>query len=435
MERLIYKQLLNWKNDDKRKPLILLGARQVGKTFILNQFGSHEFDNYVYLNCHNNKFAMSLFRSFDIDRIIVDIERHTDKKIIDGKTLVIFDEIQEVFNGIASLKYFYENRPNLHVAVAGSLLGLTLHNGESFPVGKTDMLSMYPMTFMEYLEACGKKELVDALWANDLRTAELEQDYIENRLREYFFTGGMPEAVAEFINSGDVKKTRQIQYNILKAYNFDISKHSSTEIQRIHQIWESIPAQLAKENKKFIFGMIKKGGRAAQFESALQWLVDAGLVYKVERCKVPTLPLKFYVDNSAFKIFLLDVGLLAAMAQTKPQDILLGNKVFSEFKGAFAENYVLQQLRPLNGISVYYYSKDNSKLEVDFLLQCENKIIPVEVKAEENVKSKSLFTFVHDHLADGKGLRVSMKQYIDQGWMENIPHSAVEPFFTNMMKL
>ncbi|MCR5455104.1 MAG: ATP-binding protein [Bacteroidales bacterium] len=434
MERLIYKQLLEWKEDKKRKPLILLGARQVGKTYILNQFGKREFDDYIYINCHNSEFADSLFKSFDIERIVVDIERHADKKIIPGKTLLIFDEIQEVFNGLASLKYFYENKPKLHVAVAGSLLGISLHDGESFPVGKVDMLTMYPMTFMEYINACGKKGIVDALWHNDRRTSELESEYIENKLREYYFTGGMPEAVAEFISTGDVQKTRQIQMNIIDAYNFDISKHTISESQRIHQVWDSIPAQLAKENKKFIFGMVKKGARASQFETALQWLVDAGLVYKIERCKTPSLPLKFYTDSSAFKIYLLDVGLLAAMCETQPKDILLGNKVFSEFKGAFSENYVLQQIKPLSEINVYYFSKDNSQLEIDFLLQFSGKIVPVEVKAEENVKSKSLHSFIQEFMPEVKGIRFSMKQYVSQDWMENIPLHAVEPYFVNLKK-
>lgn len=434
MKRLIYNDLLKWKNEEIHKPLILFGARQVGKTYILNQFGKQEFNNCVYVNCHNNEFIATLFRNFDIDRIVVDIERHYEKKIIAGNTLLIFDEIQEVRNGIASLKYFYENMPELHVAVAGSLLGLSLHEGESFPVGKVDMLSLYPMTYVEYLMACGRDEITQALVNNDWQAIELEHEYLENRLREYYFVGGMPEAVAEFIKTGDTKKTRQIQQNIINAYNNDISKHTHSEVQRIHQVWDSIPMQLAKENKKFIFGAMKKGARAADFELALQWLIDAGLVYKVDRCKTPSLPLKFYADGSAFKIYLLDVGLLAAMSQTQPKDILLGNKVFSEFKGAFSENYVLQQIRPLKDIYTYYYSKENSQLEIDFLLQCAGEVIPLEVKAEENVKSKSLRTFVDGNDQEMKGLRVSMKQYIDQGWMGNIPLTAVEAYFTKKLK-
>lgn len=434
MKRLIYNDLLRWKNEDSHKPLILFGARQVGKTYILNQFGRQEFSNCIYINCHNNEFVATLFRNFNIERILVDIERHFEKKIIAGKTLLIFDEIQEVRNGIASLKYFFENKPELHVAVAGSLLGLSLHEGESFPVGKVDMLSLYPMTYVEYLMACGRDEITQALMDNDWHAIELEHEYLENRLREYYFVGGMPEAVAEFVKTGDTKKTRQIQQNIIDAYNNDISKHTRSEVQRIHQVWDSIPMQLAKENKKFIFGALKKGARAADFELALQWLIDAGLVYKVDRCKTPSLPLKFYADGSAFKIYLLDVGLLAAMSQTEPKDILLGNKVFSEFKGAFSENYVLQQLKPISGINTYYFSKDNSQLEIDFLLQCAGRVFPVEVKSEENVKSKSLRTFVDNHMREGKGLRISMKQHIEQDWMENIPLCATAPYFEKIIK-
>lgn len=246
MERLIYNQLVLWKNDERHKPLILLGARQVGKTYILNLFGKQEFDNYVYVNCHNNDFTTSLFRSFDIDRIIVDIERYSGQKIVLGKTLLVFDEIQEVYNGIASLKYFCEQMPQLHVAVAGSLLGITLRKGESFPVGKVDVLSMYPMTFMEYLMACDKKNIVQSLFECDWRVVELEQEYLTNRLREYYFVGGMPEAVNEFLSTGNLKKTRQIQNDIIDAYGRDISKHTKAEAQRIRQIWESVPAQLAK---------------------------------------------------------------------------------------------------------------------------------------------------------------------------------------------
>lgn len=432
MERLIYNQLVLWKNDERHKPLILLGARQVGKTYILNLFGKQEFDNYVYVNCHNNDFTTSLFRSFDIDRIIVDIERYSGQKIVLGKTLLVFDEIQEVYNGIASLKYFCEQMPQLHVAVAGSLLGITLRKGESFPVGKVDVLSMYPMTYMEYLIACDKKNIVQSLFECDWRVVELEQEYLTNRLREYYFVGGMPEAVNEFLSTGNLKKTRQIQNDIIDAYGRDISKHTKAEAQRIRQIWESVPAQLAKENKKFIFGMLKKGARAASFEVALQWLVDAGLVYKVERCKTPLLPLKFYADSSAFKIYLLDVGLLAAMAQTDPKDILLGNKVFSEFKGAFTENYVLEQLKSIKNLYQYYFSKDNSQLEIDFLLQCAGKIVPVEVKAEVNVKSKSLRSFVNENDSAKMGLRFSMKLYEEQGWMINVPLCAVEAFMKKM---
>ena len=433
MERLIYNDLLEWKESKYRKPLVLLGARQVGKTYILNQFGRQAFDSMVYVNCHNNPFATSLFRDFDINRIVYDIEQQYEKKIDDGSTLLVFDEIQEIHNGLPALKYFYEERPKLHVAVAGSLLGISLREDESYPVGKVDTIRMYPMTFSEFLLACGRnilhESLVSCRWENLTTSHEVLTDY----LRQYYFCGGMPEAVQAWLDDKDARRVRLIQSEILDAYERDIAKHRSVLAGRIHQVWNSIPAQLAKENKKFIFGILKKGARAADFDLALQWLVDAGLVYRVERCKMPKMPLRFYADNSSFKIYMNDVGLLAAMSKTEPQDILLGNKAFSEFKGAFSENYVLEQVKLLNNVGVYYYSKDNSQLEIDFLFQCAGRIIPTEVKAEENVKSKSLRMFIADNTSGMNGLRVSMKPYIKQDWMENVPLYGVESYLRGIL--
>ena len=345
-----------------------------------------------------------------------------------GKTLLFFDEIQEVHNGLSSLKYFCEEKRDLHVVVAGSLLGISLRSDESYPVGKIDTLRMFPMSFTEFLLANDRERLAESIqqcrWENLTTSHDMLVDY----LRQYYFCGGMPEAVKVWVESKEAKKVRRIQMEILDAYERDIAKHTRTMAQRIHQVWNSIPAQLSKENKKFVFGILKKGARAADFELALQWLVDAGLLYKVERCNMPTVPLKFYSDSSAFKIYMLDVGLLAAMAETSPQDILLGNKVFSEFKGAFSENYVLEQIKYAEDISVYYFSKDNSQLEIDFLLQSSGHVFSVEVKAEENVKSKSLRTFIQEH-PEIKGLRFSMKPYINQEWMENVPLYAAESVF------
>ena len=429
MKRLIYNKLLEWKDSKSRKPLILLGARQVGKTYILNQFGRQEFQSMLYVNCHNNPFASALFRDFDIDRIIYDLEQHYEQKITDGSTLLVFDEIQEVHNGLSSLKYFCEERRSLHVAVAGSLLGISLRRDESYPVGKVDTIRMYPMTFGEFVLAGGREKLYVSLSECRWENLNTSHELLTDLLRQYYFSGGMPEAVKEWFEGKDAKRVRRIQTEILDAYERDIAKHTSTMAARIHQVWNSIPAQLAKENKKFIFGILKKGARAAEYELALQWLIDAGLVYRVERCKVPGMPLKFYADNASFKIYMNDVGLLAAMAETEPKDILLGNKAFSEFKGAFSENYVLEQLKSLDSLGVFYYSKDNSQLEIDFLLQCSGRIIPLEVKAEENVKSKSLATFVRNSQIEMKGLRASMKPYISQDWMENIPMYGVEGYF------
>ena len=431
MERTIYAQLLEWKDSPNRKPLILLGARQVGKTYILKQFGEHEFDNMVYINCHNNEFMVNLFTDFDINRILYQIGIHTGQKISIGKTLLFLDEIQEIHNGIASLKYFCEDMRELHVAVAGSLLGISLKEDESFPVGKVNTLRMYPMTFSEFLIASGREALAEAIDRFDYDTMRLMDNECTEWLRQYFFTGGMPEAVSVWMQTHNPKSVRMIHQEILGAYYMDFAKHTKTMVRHIRMVWDSIPAQLAKENKKFIFGMVKKGARAAQFEEALQWLVDAGLVIRVDRCKIPRRPLKFYMDSSAFKIYLLDCGLLATLCETEPADILLGSKAFVEFKGAFAENFVLQQMTAKQKSPVYYYNKDNSTQEVDFLVQTLERIIPVEVKAEENVKSKSFSTFVNEDFKElgFKGLRCSMKPYVDQGWMENIPLYAVEAYF------
>ena len=342
----------------------------------------------------------------------------------------MFDEIQEVHNGIASLKYFNEDFPSLHVAVAGSLLGISLREDESYPVGKVTTMRMYPMTFAEYLLACERPKLLETLQNLEWDSLSVMDDLLVELLRQYYFTGGMPEAVKKYIETQDVELVREVQYEILDAYERDIAKHTKPQVARIHQVWESIPAQLARENKKFIFGAVKKGGRAADFEIAIQWLVDAGLVYKIDRVKEPVMPLKFYADGSAFKLYMLDCGLLACMAEANPNAMLLGTNAFTEFKGAFAENYVLQQMKATLDTTVYYYSKDNSTMEVDFLFQTQERVVPTEVKAEENVKSKSLSLFINEDFKNLnlKGLRCNMKPYIDQGWMENIPLYAVEEY-------
>lgn len=429
MKRIVYGNLLDWKNDVNHKPLILLGARQVGKTYILKEFARNEFDNYVYVNCHLNKFVDTLFEDFDIERIIGAIELHYEVKIEDGKTLLIFDEIQEIKNGVASLKYFCENRRLLHVAVAGSLLGITLHDNESYPVGKVTTMKMYPMTFSEFLLAKGRLQLLETLEKQDWKLINIEHNVLVRYLREYYFTGGMPEAVEKYIVTQDVKAVRGVQLEILEAYLRDMSKHTKTQYQRISQVWNSIPAQLSRENKKFIFGAVKKGARAADFEVALQWLLDAGLIYKVERLRDIALPLNFYADESIFKVYMLDCGLLAAMFGVAPKNILLGDNVFSEYKGAFTENFVLQQIVSESQKKVFYYSKESSTQEVDFIVQKEDEILPIEAKAEENVKSKSLAVFVKEH--NLKGVRCSMKPYVDQGWMENIPLYAAGIFTDN----
>lgn len=434
MKRLIYSDLLTWKNRNDRKPLILLGARQVGKTYILKEFGSNEFKNMIYVNCHKNKFAESLFRDFSVSRIIVELERYYETKIVAGECIVIFDEIQEVRDGLAALKYFCEEMPSLHVAVAGSLLGISLKENESYPVGKVNTMRMYPMTFTEFLVASGRIQLVDMLNSLEWDSINLFADVLINYLRQYYFVGGMPEAVRSYTTNGDTALVREIQKEILDAYMRDISKHTKHKAERIRQLWNSIPAQLARENKKFIFGAVKKSARAADYEDAIQWLVDAGLVYKIERASAPVMPLKFYCDYAAFKLFSIDCGLLAAMCEASSKDMLLGTHAFVEFKGAFTESFVLQQFKAVTDGLPYYFSKDNSTMEVDFMCQLQNRIIPIEVKAEVNVKSKSLNNFVNKDFANEhlKALRISMKPFIDQGWMENIPLYAAESYFRHL---
>ena len=431
MERNIYQQLVAWKDAKDRKPLILLGARQVGKTYILKEFGSREFDNFVYVNCHNNSFAQSLFSDFTISRIIQAIEINYEVRIEPDKTLLFFDEIQEAPNAIPALKYFCEEMRQLHVVAAGSLLGISLREEESFPVGKVNTLKMFPMTFTEFLQALGRTQLRDVVISGDWEMMRSLNGLLTDMLRQYYFVGGMPEAVAVWTTTSAPQKVRQVQHDILDTYYRDFGKHSTNLVHRIRQVWDSIPAQLAKENKKFIFGAVKKGARATDFEEAIQWLTDAGLIYKVYRVSTPKYPLKFYKDDNAFKIYMLDCGLLALLSESRPQDMLLGDNAFTEFKGAYTENFFLQELTGIGSIPAYYYSKDNSRLEVDFLVQQDGKVIPCEVKAEENVKSKSLRTFVIDEWPEQhlNGIRCSMKPFADQGWMRNIPLYGMEGFF------
>lgn len=429
MYRNVMEQLKAWKNKDRRKPLVLAGARQVGKTYILKEFGRQEFANVAYINCDDNEPAKDLFvQDYDMQRIILAIGAITQQSIEAGKTLIILDEIQESPRGLSVLKYFHENAPQYHVAVAGSLLGITMHRGESFPVGKVDILNIYPMTFDEFLLAKGKTQMVDILRSKDWATIKLLRSEYIKALREYYFVGGMPEAVKEFIETNDAMKVRSLQNDILYTYQKDISKHvPAAESSRINMAWHSMPSQLVKENKKFIYGVAKQGGRAKDFEVAIQWLMDAGLVYKAERVLQPKMPLKFYVDVSSFKLFLLDCGLLGAMSETPPHSLLVANNGMEESKGAFTENYVMSQLVATRSTSVFYYSND-AKLELDFLIQQGSEIIPIEAKAEENLRSKSLASFINSH-PDLHGLRFSMSDYQVQEWMTNVPLYAVSTYF------
>lgn len=425
MERSIYSSLKKWKESPTRKPLILQGARQVGKTYILKEFGAREYSEVVYINCDDNNDMQNMFVDYDVDRIIRSLSAISGISIKPSTTLLILDEIQEVERGLASLKYFCEKAPEYHVAVAGSLLGITLHEGTSFPVGKVDMLYMYPMDFEEFLLAMGKEQLVELLRNNSWAALTPLRGMLTELLRQYYFVGGMPEAVKTYVERGDIWEVRSIHSKIIDAYRNDMSKHvPKQQVQRINMVWNSIPSQLARDNKKFIYGALRKGARANDFEIAIQWLVDSGLVHKVHRISKPVVPLKFYEDMASFKLFLLDCGLLGALSETPPEQILIGDNVFEEYKGAFTENYVLQQLKSLPSTFVYYYSNDNSTLEIDFVVQHEAHVIPIEVKAEENLRAKSLRQFVTDN-SGLHGVRFSMSDYREQDWLTNVPLWAV----------
>lgn len=432
MKRDIYKKLLDWKKSKTRKPLMLYGARQVGKTYILKEFGRNEFRNMVYINCYKNTAVANLFsEDADVRRILLGLSALSGEKIEAGETFVFFDEVQDIPDVVSCLKYFCEDAPEIFIAAAGSLLGVMNMEGHPFPTGKVNILHLFPMTYSEFLEALGEDQKLNLLKDRTLETTvnSLLPQFIE-LLRQYYFIGGMPEAVLKFIETRDPEAVRKIHNDILTAYEADIAKHAGKDTQKARMVFQSIPSQLARENKKFIFGAVKKGARAGDFENAIQWLVDAGMVYKVNRVKKVAIPLSFYIDNDAFKLFVLDVGLLGAMAQVPISQMLIGNNIFSEFKGAFTENYVLSQMKACQDVVIGYYSKENSTLEIDFIVQAGDEILPIEVKAEENVRSKSLRQFVTIDNAGSnmRGFRLSMKGYEHQDWMSNIPLFAAIPF-------
>ncbi|NDV58406.1 ATP-binding protein [Bacteroides sp. 519] len=431
MERKIVKKLRIWKDEPQRKPLILLGARQVGKTWIMKHFGELEFENVAYINCDEEPLAEELFASdYNIPRILLTLQAITSTKIEAGKTLIIFDELQEVKRGLHSLKYFQENAPQYHVIAAGSLLGITIGRGESFPVGKVNLLHMYPLDFEEFLMAMGETSLSNLFHQPDWEPLNILRTKYIDLLRQYYYVGGMPEVVDSYINNYDLQEVRVKQNEILDAYRRDISKHTSaTDSMRIGQVLQSLPSQLAKENKKFIYNVLKKGARATEYELAIQWLIDAGIIHKVCRVKELQMPIKFYEDLGAFKLFLLDCGLLGCMVDAPASQMLVGNNVFKEFKGAFTEQFVLQQLVTM-GISTYYWSSESTPAEIDFVIQMDKRVIPIEVKAEENVRAKSMYEYIKSHPQYSlKGLRISMLGYQDQDWMENIPLFGISKFF------
>lgn len=426
MKRNAIKQLYQWKESNDRKPLIMLGARQVGKTWLMQEFAQEAYKQAAYINFEDDEKLRELFEhDFDIPRIISAIQWSTGVTI-DEDTLIILDEIQEAPRGITSLKYFAEKAPQYHVIAAGSLLGIAMHQNDSFPVGKVEFLHLYPLSFFEFLDAVGETKMVELLKSGDWSLITMFRNKFEERLRQYYFVGGMPAAILAFIEDGNPEKVRARQNAILESYERDFSKHApAIEVPRIRMVWHSIPSQLSKENKKFIYGVIKEGARAKDFELAIEWLKDAGLIYKVNRCKKAQLPLAAYEDFSAFKMFLSDIGLMGAMSKVSANSLLNGNALFSDFKGALTEQYVLQELKNNQALSVYYWSAENSRGEIDFLLQDEDKIIPIEVKAEENLQAKSLRTFVERN-PGLKGVRLSMSPYREQDWLTNYPLYSIE---------
>ena len=422
MERLVLQQLIEWKNRRNRKPLILNGARQVGKTWILREFARREYKKEAYLLCRKNDLAEQIFKQdFDVDRILRSLRALTGVDITPGDTLIILDEVQEIPEAIESLKYFCEQLPDYHIAVAGSLLGISLHRGVSYPVGKVNEIAVYPMSFEEFLLAKGETEKYKLLKTKDFQTINLLHEKFVDLLRQYYYVGGMPEAVNEYVETGALNEVRRIQTELLRGYELDFSKHAPKEqVERIRMVWRSVPSQLFKDNKKFVYGALRDGARAKDFEMAIQWLLDAGLVYKVPRCTKLALPLDIYEDLSAFKLYLMDVGLLGAMVNTEPVQVLMSNQIFSEYKGGMTENYVLQQMKSKGIAPIYYHKADNSRLELDFVIQKDGKVLPIEVKAEENVRANSLTTLLSQQ-PDMTAVRYSMLPYRQQGQMECVP--------------
>jgi hypothetical protein len=425
MRRRAFQALKEWKESSIRKPLIIRGARQVGKTWLMKEFGRREYGQTVYINFESNAALRELFAdNFDVKRILTGLEIETGIRITPTQTLIILDEIQEAKGALTSLKYFQENAPEYHIISAGSLLGVALGSNASFPVGKVDFLDLYPLDFIEFLEAMQEKPLIGLLASHDWPLVKSFRSRYIDLLRRYYYVGGMPEAVLSFSQKNDFDEVRSIQQRILMAYEQDFSKHAPVSIvPRIRMLWNSIPAQLAKENRKFIYGIIREGARAKDYEVAMAWLVDCGLVHKVSNVRKPGIPLKAYEDFGAFKLFLVDVGLLGALSELDVKSILDGNAIFEEFKGALTEQYVLQQLIS-HGAHVYYWSPEKAQSEIDFLIQLSGHVVPIEAKAEENLQSKSLKTYCQKYNPT-VAIRTSMSDFREESWMTNLPLYAI----------
>ncbi|PKM60729.1 MAG: ATPase [Firmicutes bacterium HGW-Firmicutes-4] len=422
MYRNASEQLYKWKQKKNKKPLIIRGARQVGKTWLMKTFGQTAYQKTVYINFDNNRAMLDLFNAdMKIERIVTGLELYAGHKINPADTLLIFDEIQEVPKALTALKYFHENAPDYQIICAGSLLGVALHQGTSFPVGKVEFLDLYPLSFTEFMRALDKEPFVELIDAGDFEMATtFKQEYVD-LLKYYYYVGGMPEVVENFAVKRDFNEARDIQQSILAAYEQDFSKHAPHEIvPRIRMLWNSIPSQLTKENRKFIYGLVKEGSRAKDYEMAMLWLTDCGLVHRVSRVTTPSLPLKAYEDLKAFKLFLLDVGLLSCMVRLDQTVLLHGNDLFKEFKGALTEQYVLQQLKTIDELETYYWSNDRGSAEIDFLIDSGKEILPIEVKAETNLKAKSLKTY-HEKFQPRLSIRTAMTDYKMEDWLLNLP--------------
>ncbi len=427
MYRIAIEKLYKWKNSKRRKPLIIEGARQVGKTWLMKEFGKQAYADTVYINFDSNSRMADLFSAdLDTDRLIMGLELYAGRKINPDNTLLIFDEVQEVPRALASLKYFYENAPQYHIVCAGSLLGIALHQGTSFPVGKVDFLKLYPLSFSEFLMATVNERFAELLKKQDYEMiTSFKQTYID-ALKHYYFVGGMPEAVQSFAESKDFNEVRAIQKRILAAYEQDFSKHAPNEIvPKIRMLWNSIPSQLARENKKFIYGLVREGGRAREYETAIMWLSDCGLVHKVSRVNAAGIPLKAYEDLKAFKLFIVDVGLLGCMTGLRQRTLLDGDDLFVEFKGALTEQYVCQQLKTIEDLGIYYYTNDRGSCEIDFVVDTGEQIVPIEVKAETNLRAKSLKTY-RERFEPELSVRTSMADYKKEDWLLNLPLYAIE---------
>jgi predicted AAA+ superfamily ATPase len=435
MKRILLEKLKEWKSSNSRKPLIIRGVRQVGKTWLMKEFAKAEYENYIYANFELDDELKNLFDGdLHPERILFQLKIFSGIEAEPHKTLIIFDEIQEAKRGLTALKYFCENAPEYHVVTAGSLLGITLHQHISFPVGKVDFLDLFPLDFYEFLCAMGQERFAELLKSNDFQTiTTFKAKYIE-WLRQYYYVGGMPAAVASFVEQKDFVEVRKIQKKILDAYESDFSKHAPAEITpRIRLIWNSILPQLSKENRKFIYAKIQQGARAREFELAMSWLLDCGLIKQVYRVTKPDLPLKAYIDFSAFKLFMIDIGLMTAMAELDAKTLLKGSAVFEEFKGALTEQFVFQQLSQSGNLVITYWSSESSKAEIDFLLQFSNEIIPVEVKAAENRQAKSLKAFCGKY-ENENAVRTSLSDYRKESRLTNVPLYLIGDYFSDFTK-